>query len=126
MPYNPAENSCKAFRDRRPVSRRQLLRGAGAGFGTLALAGLLRDGGLLAAPPGSAGLAINPMSPRAPHFAPKATSIIWLFMEGGPSGFDLFDPKPELQKRSGQRVDGIQTHFGHPGPLLKSPFSFKQ
>ena len=47
-------------------------------------------------------------------------------MEGGPSGFDLFDPKPELQKRNGQRVDGIETHFGNPGPLLASPYSFKQ
>jgi hypothetical protein len=68
----------------------------------------------------------NPMAIKPAHFAPKANSIIWLFMEGGPSGFDLFDPKPELQKRSGQRIDGIQTHFGNPGPLLKSPFSFKQ
>ena len=46
-------------------------------------------------------------------------------MEGGPSGFDLFDPKPELQKRAGQRVE-IETHFGNPGPLLASPFSFAQ
>ena len=63
------------------------------------------------------------------HFRPNSrtllrrrTSVIWLFMEGGPSGFDLFDPKPELQKRNGQRVDGIETHFGNPGPLLASPY----
>ncbi len=47
-------------------------------------------------------------------------------MEGGPSGFDLFDPKPELTARAGQRVEGVETHFGNPGPLLASPFKFQQ
>ncbi len=46
-------------------------------------------------------------------------------MEGGPSGFDLFDPKPQLSKRSGERV-AIETHRGNPGPLLPSPFTFQQ
>ncbi|MCA9055264.1 MAG: DUF1501 domain-containing protein, partial [Planctomycetaceae bacterium] len=49
----------------------------------------------------------------------------WLFMEGGPSGVDLFDPKPVLQQRDGERID-INVFFGDPGPLMKSPFSFKQ
>jgi hypothetical protein len=60
------------------------------------------------------------------HHAPKATSVIWLFMEGGPSGFDLFDPKPALEKHHGQRVPGIQVFFGDPGPLLRSPFAFRR
>jgi hypothetical protein len=94
----------------------------------VALTALLRDQGLLAddIPPAAApGAAPDPKSGARPgHHAPKATSVIWLFMEGGPSGFDLFDPKPELQKRSGQRVGGIETHFGNPGPLLKSPYDF--
>jgi hypothetical protein len=50
--------------------------------------------------------------------------VIWLFMEGGPSGLDLFDPKPELTKRSGERLDGIVTNSGDPGPLMASPFAF--
>src|SRR5437764_15165370 len=120
MHTNPADCSCRRFRRSEPLNRRAFLRRAGAGFGTLALASLLQQRGLLAA------ATPNPLSLRAPHFAPKATSVVWLFMEGGPSGFDLFDPKPELTKRHGQRVAGIQTHFGNPGPLLKSPFSFKQ
>ena len=68
----------------------------------------------------------GPLAPRAPHHAAKAKAVIWLFMEGGPSGFDLFDPKPELQKRGGQQVAGMETHFGNPGPLLPSPFAFAQ
>jgi hypothetical protein len=63
--------------------------------------------------------------PRAPHFAPKAKSVIWLFMEGAPSAFDLFDPKPELDKNHGKRIK-IDVFNGNPGPLMKSPFSFKQ
>lgn len=61
-----------------------------------------------------------------PHFAPKARSVIWLFMEGGPSGIDLFDHKPELEKHAGERVAGIETFFGNPGPLLRSPYSFRR
>ena len=103
-----------------PCSRRELLKRAGAGFGMLALAGLLDRQNLLAATDS------DPMAPKPSHFAPKAKSVIWLFMEGGPSGFDLFDPKPALQKNHGKRVEGIDVFFGDPGPLLKSPFSFKQ
>jgi hypothetical protein len=63
--------------------------------------------------------------PRPPHFAPKAKSVIWLFMEGAPSAFDLFDPKPELDRSNGKRIS-IDVFNGNPGPLMKSPFSFKQ
>jgi hypothetical protein len=94
------------------TDRREFLRRAGAGFGMLALADLLREPALRA----DEGL----------HHPATAKSVIWLFMEGGPSGFDLFDPKPELQKRHGQRVGGIETHFGNPGPLLQSPYKFAQ
>src|SRR6185295_10865863 len=86
-------------------TRRDFLRQAGGGLGMLAMSSLLQ---------------------AQEHFAPKAKSVIWLFMEGGPSGFDLFDYKPELQKNAGKRVDGIETFFGNPGPLLKSPYSFRQ
>jgi len=100
-------------------NRRDLLRKAGAGFGTLALAELLGAQSANAAATG------NPLAPRATHFPPRAKSIIWLFMEGAPSGVDLFDPKPELTKRHGQKYP-IDVFNGNPGPLMRSPFSFKQ
>ncbi len=102
------------------LNRRDFLVKAGAGFGALALADLLGAPEAVAAP-GPA----DPLAPRAPHFRPKAKSIIWLFMEGAPSAVDLFDPKPELTKRNGQKFH-IDVFNGNPGPLMKSPFSFKQ
>jgi hypothetical protein len=110
------------------ANRREFLARAGAGLGTLALAGLLEHEKLLAAeasPNQNPIPSQNPLAPRPSHFAPKAKAVIWLFMEGGPSGFDLFDPKPELQKNDGKRI-AVQTFFGDPGPLMKSPFTFKQ
>ena len=106
------------------TNRRDFLKKAGAGFGLLGLAGLLQGDGLLAGEIASAG-ALDPMAPRAAHYPAKAKSIIWLFMEGAPSSVDLFDPKPELTKRDGQRIE-IDVFNGNPGPLMKSPFSFKQ
>ena len=106
------------------TNRRDFLKKAGAGFGMLALAELLQGDGLLAGEINSAG-ALDPMAPRASHYPAKAKAIIWLFMEGAPSSVDLFDPKPELTKRDGQRI-AIDVFNGNPGPLMKSPFSFKQ
>src|SRR5918999_4187353 len=79
------------------TSRRDFLARAGSGFGALALGALLARDGVAAAVTGR-----NPMAPKPPHFTPKAKSVIWLFMEGGPSHIDLFDPKPELQRLAGQ------------------------
>jgi hypothetical protein len=80
-------------------SRRDFLYRAGCGFGGLALNYLLgRDGAFAAGtkpPP-------NPLAAKAAHHTPKARSVIWLFMEGGPSHLDLFDPKPALEKLAGQ------------------------
>src|SRR5262245_54874648 len=94
------------------TNRRDFLKKAGGGFGLLALADLLQVDGLLsAAEPIKAGdgiepaQALDPMAPRQSHYAAKAKSIIWLFMEGAPSSVDLFDPKPELTKRDGQRIN---------------------
>lgn len=67
----------------------------------------------------------DPLAQRPPHFEPRIKSVIWLFMEGGPSGVDLFDPKPELDRRDGQRIE-IDVFNGDPGPLMKSPFRFQQ
>jgi hypothetical protein len=121
-----------AFRNRFPcgrvgpavINRREFLQRAGAGFGVLALAGLLERDGLLAAEsPAVAG----PLVPKSGHHPARAKSVIWLFMEGGPSSMDTFDPKPELDKHHGEQPkEAIATFFGNPGPLMKSPFTFKQ
>ncbi len=97
-------------------SRRRFLQQTGMGFGSLALTSLLQQEGLLAAT-------------AKPHFAPKAKSVIWLFMTGGPSQVDTFDYKPELQKRDGQSLAGADPKTGFfttSGKCLKSPFAFKQ
>lgn len=58
---------------------------------------------------------------------PRAKSVIWLFMNGGPSSIDLFDPKPELTRLHGQKYPGkIKTLFPYPGTIMGSPFEFKQ
>src|SRR5258708_6325153 len=99
-----------------PRTRREFLARAGAGLGLYALADLLcapASAADLERPPG------DPLTPRPPHFAPKATSVIWLFMEGAPSAVDLFDPKPELDKSHGKKM-AIDVFNGNPGPLMKS------
>src|SRR5260370_20907813 len=82
------------------TSRRDFLARAGLGFGGLALAAMMADEETRADTPRIDPL--NPVAPRLGHFASKADHVIFLFMEGGPSHIDLFDPKPELTKRSGQ------------------------
>jgi hypothetical protein len=78
------------------IARRWFLRDCGVGLASVALAQLLtRDTRAASGAP-------NPLAPRAPHFAPKAKRIIYLFQAGAPSHLELFDPKPELAKRDGQ------------------------
>ena len=76
---------------------------SGAGFGALALSYLLRDNPLFAQPP-VANASGSPLRARPAHFAAKAKSVIFLFMEGGPSHIDLFDPKPLLNRLAGQPI----------------------
>jgi hypothetical protein len=118
-------NSCRQHCGRfQPVlSRRDLLASAGAGLGMLAFSDLLRGEGLLAAD--AEPDALNPLAPRPGHFPARAKAVIWLFMEGAPSAVDMFDPKPELTRRDGQKID-IDVFNGNPGPLMKSPFKFSQ
>ncbi|SIN71856.1 Protein of unknown function [Singulisphaera sp. GP187] len=79
-------------------SRREFLRQAGGGFGALAASWLLsQERLLLGAEP-----VADPLAPRSPHFAPQAKRVIYLFMHGGPSHLETFDPKPDLQRLSGQ------------------------
>ena len=77
------------------LSRRDFLSRAGCGFGALALAHLLHQDR-------SAHAAADLLKARLPHFAPKARSVIFLFMEGGPSHLDLYDPKPALENLAGK------------------------
>lgn len=81
-------------------TRRQLLCDSGLGLGRIALATLLATEALPRQT--SADDALDPQIPREPHFAPKARRVIYLFLHGGPSHVDLFDPKPELAKYAGQ------------------------
>lgn len=76
------------------LPRRAFLRGSVGGLGTMALASLLDSDGLLASS--------DSLAPRRPHHAPRATSVIFLFMSGGPSHLETFDPKPELARLAGQ------------------------
>jgi hypothetical protein len=111
--------SCRRYVQ--PRTRREFLTRAGGGLGLLALADLLKTPAVAADPESTA----DAIRASIPHFAPKAKSVIWLFMEGAPSAVDLFDPKPELEKSHGKRVE-IDVFNGNPGPLMKSPFKFKQ
>ncbi|MCB1063968.1 MAG: DUF1501 domain-containing protein [Verrucomicrobiae bacterium] len=89
-------------------SRRHFLHANGFGLGSLALASLLKQDGLLAAPvkPETFGQARYDLTPKQPHFPAKAKAMISLFMMGGPSQMDLFDPKPMLTKYDGQKFPG--------------------
>src|SRR6476646_9908589 len=81
------------------LNRRDLLRRGGMGFGMIGLAGVLAaDGGAAKA----ATTDLNPLAPKAPHFAPRAKQVVHLFMNGGPSHVDTFDPKPMLTKYHGK------------------------
>jgi hypothetical protein len=80
-------------------TRREFFRDAFGGFGTLALAALVRQEQLRAAPP-------NPLAPKPPHRPAKARAVIFLFMAGGPSHLETFDPKPLLNRLDGQPRPG--------------------
>jgi hypothetical protein len=116
--------------------RREFLFKSGGGISGLALAYLLGQDNLLAAPTGSdacsaPSVGVNPYAPKPPHFKPRATAVISLFMGGGWSQMDTFDPKPALTKYAGEPIDGkvhgdVIVRQGFPGPLMPSPFSFKK
>jgi hypothetical protein len=100
------------------LSRRSFLKNLGGGFGYVALAGLTSE----------AAAYEDPLSPRAPHFRPRAKRVIFLFMQGGPSHVDTFDYKPLLTRDDGQNrtvaPDASGRKFG--GTLLASPWTFRQ
>jgi len=101
------------------ITRRDFLKNSSMGFGALAFSGIAQSD-LLGAE--------MPLYPKTPHFAPKAKSVIFLYMDGGVSQVDSFDPKPQLAKENGQppkfQVDA--TVFNNNGNLLKSPWDFNR
>ncbi|MEC9094881.1 MAG: DUF1501 domain-containing protein [Planctomycetota bacterium] len=109
------------------VSRREMIGRIGAGFGSIGLAGVLAQDGLLGSEPNN-GNSTAPLLPRAPHFAPKAKRVIQLFMPGGPSQVDTFDYKPSIEKHAGQRPKIVdrKTLRNTKNGLMVSPFKFKQ
>src|SRR5688572_30111152 len=109
------------------LDRRTFLTRLGGGLGSLALADLLwRDQ--------ARADNVNPLAARKPHFAAKAKAVIFLFMQGGPSHLETFDPKPLLRKLEGQPLPasfdtgGLSLQFmkASDGKLMSSPFTFRR
>ena len=126
--FDPLPAAATAHEGDSALSRRDLLRRAGCGMGMLALAGVLRDAGLATSSATAAESSFaNPMAPRAPHFAPRAKHVIHLFMNGGPSHVDTFDPKPALAKYAGQMLpsENLRTER-KTGAAFPSPFKFRR
>jgi hypothetical protein len=120
MPHSPPRL------DNLPLTRRELLRRSGLGFGLLGLAGVLADDGLVsfaAASPTN----VNPLAPKKPHFPGKAKRVVHLFMNGGPSHVDTFDPKPLLDKYHGKPLprQNLRTER-KTGAAMRSPFKFQK
>src|SRR6476469_8419511 len=117
------------------LSRRDWLSRMGGGFGTVGLASVLAEAGLLdtdssasaaeSSIAASSSAATSPLAPRAPHFKAKAKRVIFLFMNGGPSHVDTFDPKPALQKYAGTKPEALTKNYQRTvGNLFPSPFKF--
>jgi hypothetical protein len=110
------------------MNRRDFLFQGGGGFGALAVSALLQQDLVFANRPTAAS---NPLAPKQPHYTPRAKSVIFLFMEGGPSHIDLFDPKPLLNRLAGQRAPSsirrVITSMGEfESPLLASRRQWRQ
>ena len=125
MPTNPQRSFCGR-------TRREFLWQTGAGFTSVALAGLLSRDGFFGPSPAEAAESsphADPLAPKPPHFAPKATSVIFLFMYGGPSHVDTFDYKPELFKLDGKTIPVKTKGRGgekNEGRVVGPKWSFKQ
>lgn len=107
-----------------PHSRRAFLRQAGCGFGAVALAALLNQNEI----GGTETATLSPLAPRRPHFPAKAKSVIYLYMDGGPSQVDTFDPKPRLNREHDQpfAMKIEPTQFNNNGNTFGCPWKFRQ
>jgi hypothetical protein len=104
------------------LTRREMLSRSGVGMGLLGLAGVMAGDGLLAHPAQAAGTSALALKP--PHFAGKARRVVHLFMNGGPSQVDTFDPKPALDKYHGQPLPSSLRTERKTGAAMRSPFKF--
>lgn len=108
------------------MTRRDWLCRSGMGVGSLGLAGLLGDAGLMKSVQGADAYR-NPLAPKEPPLAAKAKRVIHLFMNGGPSHVDTFDPKPALQKYAGKELPtGNLATERKTGAAFPSPYSFQK
>ncbi|HMC10138.1 MAG TPA: DUF1501 domain-containing protein, partial [Pirellulaceae bacterium] len=110
-----------------PLTRREMLLRSANGFGAIALAALMNE----QASAGTSALKASPLAPRPSHFPAKAKSIIFLYMDGGPSQVDTFDPKPRLTRENGEpiKMHHPPTQFiphDSPPKVLGSPWKFHQ
>ncbi len=106
-----------------PLDRRSFLRQAGCGFGVLALAALAAEGERRLGQEGR-----DPLAPKKTHFATKANNVIFLYMDGGPSQVDTFDPKPRLNAEHGKpfAMKIEPTQFNNNGSTFGCPWKFQQ
>ncbi len=113
--------SCQRFI--RTTTRRDVLRASACGFGRVVLAALAAQRAVA-----DTGSPLSPLAPGVPHLRPRAKRIIFLFMWGGPSHVDLFDPKPRLSSESGKPLAGksVGSDRDQLGKVLGSPFRFAQ
>ncbi len=115
---------CGRFQPR-PLTRRDMLACCANGFGALALAALMAEDGKA-----ETAASRNPFAPRAPHFPARATNVIFLYMDGGPSQVDTFDYKPLLAKYHGRDPHTVfkvePTQFNNVGKVMASPWKFQQ
>src|SRR3984885_10765553 len=104
-------------------SRRALLQRAASGFGAVALSALLCDDAFA-----NSASPADPLGARPPHFRARAKRVIFLYMDGGPSQVDTFDPKPRLDQENGQpfKMTVQPTQFDNVGTTLKSPWQFRK
>ncbi len=105
------------------LTRREMLKRSACGFGSLALAGICGET--------TAAVMANPLAPKLPLFRPRAKRVIFIFMQGGPSHVDTFDPKPRLDRDDGKTIDFTGVRFGTFGKLskrrlMKAMWPFKQ
>ena len=109
----------------RLLTRRQMLRQMGTGLGMLGFAGLLGDAGLLV--PSASAAPVNPLAAKPPPFPARAKHIIHIYLNGGPSQVDTFDPKPALAKWADKPIpSGNLTTERPTGAALPSPFKFQR
>lgn len=106
------------------LTRRGFLGRCGMGLGALGLASLMDAAGLLAPVARADSSLLSPLTPRLPQFPGKARQVIHLFMAGGPSHVDTFDPKPALAKYAGKAIRDIDKTINRGGALFPSPFKF--